>query len=100
VEALEEAGKGVGALGGDEPVDMVIHDAVAVNEHAFFLGEEGETLEVALHFEACGEQLVAVNAAGDNMMGRAGDDAAGGAGHEMLNLLPKKWREEEKNLGA
>jgi hypothetical protein len=31
--------------------------------------------------------LVAVNSAGDNMMGRAGDDAAGGAGHGMLNLL-------------
>jgi hypothetical protein len=77
----------VSALGGDKPVDVVIHDAVAMNEHAFFSGEEGEALEVALHFEACGEQLVAVNSAGDNMMGRAGDDAAGGAGHGMLNLL-------------
>jgi hypothetical protein len=100
VEALEEAGKRVGALGGDKPVDVVIHDAVAVNEHAFFFGDEGEALEVALFFEACGEQLVAVNAAGDNMMRRAGDDAAGGARHEMLDLLPKKWREGEKNLGA
>jgi hypothetical protein len=87
VETLKEAGKGVGALRGDKPVDVVIHDAVAVDEHAFFLGNEGEALEVALHFEACGEQLVAVNSAGDNMMGRAGDDAAGGAGHGMLNLL-------------
>jgi hypothetical protein len=100
VEALEEAGKGVGALGGDEPVNVVIHDAVAVDEHAFFLGDEGEALEVALHFEACGEQLVAVNSAGDNMMGCTGDDTAGGARHGMLNLLPKKWREREKNLGV
>jgi hypothetical protein len=100
VEALEEAGKGVGALGGDEPVDVVIHDAVAVNEHALFFGDEGEAPEVALLFEACGEELVAVNSAGDNMMGRAGDDAAGGAGHGMLNLLLRKWREGEKNLGA
>jgi hypothetical protein len=52
VEALEEAGKGVGALGGNEPVDVVIHDAVAVNEHAFFVGNAGEAFEVALLFEA------------------------------------------------
>jgi hypothetical protein len=87
VEALEEAGKGVGALGGDKPVDVVVHDAVAVDEHAFFLSNEGEALEVALHFESCGEQLVAVNAAGDNMMGCTGNDATGSARHEMLDLL-------------
>jgi hypothetical protein len=100
VEALEEAGKGVGSLGGDEPVDVVIHDAVAVNEHAFFLGDEGEAPEVALLFEPSGEQFVPVNPPSDNMMGRAGDDAAGGARHRMSNLLPKKWREGEKNLRA
>jgi hypothetical protein len=98
VEALEEAGKGVGALGGDKPVDVVIQDAVAVNEHALFFGKKGEAPEVALHFEACGEQLLSVNPSGDNMMGRARDDAAGGASHRLLDLLLKQWRQPEKNL--
>jgi hypothetical protein len=90
VEALKEAGKRVGALGGDKPVDVVIHDAVAVDEYSFLFSDEGKALEVALLFEPRGKQFVPVNSPSDNMMGRAGDDAAGSASHGILNLLLKK----------
>jgi hypothetical protein len=97
VEALEETGKGVGAFGGDEPVNVVIHDAVAVNEHAFFLGNEGEAPKVALLFESCGKQFVSVNPARNDVVGRARDDTAGGASH--VNLLEKQCGSKAIFLG-
>jgi hypothetical protein len=72
-----------------------------VNEHAFFLGNECETPEVALLFKAGGKQLMSVNSPRNNMMWCARNNSASSASHDDVEPpADKEWREGEKNLAV
>ena len=84
VSAAEQPFEAGACGGGEDPVDVVVHEAVAVNPDLLLLGNLGEAAEIHLLFCAGGEDAHAVVAARDHVVHDVGQHEAGSAWNRDL----------------